>query len=150
MVPRRRARYRHDQATRSRPRLHSASASLPVHANAGPQLTAIAVCGHGQFAYVSGQLPDGTSLPRYGSATPIRPAPGFRRLPGQPPRLREIHPGQRIPRAATCAAATGPARCVARKFSPLRPGARSSTCRWRCVACYGPERRDRGRHVAHS
>ena len=62
-----------------------------------PQLAGIDVRWHGQFAYVSGQLPDGTSLP-------LMPAPlrrlsiylGIRDLPGQPRRLREIHPAQRL------------------------------------------------------
>ena len=63
-----------------------------------PQLAGITVRWHGEFAYVAGQLPDGTTLPlmrlRYaGSAAHL----GLRHLPGQPRRLRQVRPAQRLP-----------------------------------------------------
>ena len=62
-----------------------------------PQLAGISVRWHGQFAYVSGQLPDGTDLPlfrlRYADSASTW---GICHLPGQPRRLREVSPAQRL------------------------------------------------------
>ena len=47
----------------SRPRPRCASGWPPGHAERWPQLAGITVRWHGEFAYVAGQLPDGTTLP---------------------------------------------------------------------------------------
>ena len=49
----------------SRPRPRSARSWPPGRRERWPQLAGIDVRWHGQFAYVSGQLPDGTSLPLF-------------------------------------------------------------------------------------
>src|SRR6185437_119151 len=58
-----------------------------------PQLAGITVRYHGEFAYVAGQLPDGTALP----LCRLRYQLGLRHLPCQPRRLREVRPAQRLP-----------------------------------------------------
>jgi hypothetical protein len=47
----------------SPPRPRSVSAWPPEHASGGPSSPASPESWHGQFAYVTGQLPDGTTLP---------------------------------------------------------------------------------------
>ena len=81
-----------------------------------PQLADLTVRYHGAFAYVDGQLPDGTTLPlcrlRYGGSAQHL---GLRHLPGQPRRLR---------RQPSCPAATPPAP---RKKPSTAPAASTST-----------------------
>jgi hypothetical protein len=68
-----------------------------------PQLAGVSVRWHGQFAYVSGQLPDGTELPlfrlRYADSAStwgLGQHLGICHLPRQPRQLREISPAQRL------------------------------------------------------
>ena len=82
----------------SRPRPRCASGWPPGQPSAGHSSPAITVRWHGEFAYVTGQLPDGTALPlmrlRYtDSASQL----GLRDLPRQPRRLRQVRPAHRLP-----------------------------------------------------
>ena len=81
----------------NRPRPRSASGWRPGHASGGPSSPALASAGTASLPTSSASSPTAPRCRCSGSATPTRLALGACHLPGQPRRLRKLHPAQRLP-----------------------------------------------------